>query len=139
MQLLFFVKEYLLEDKTNTINEYNINSYNEKIARLYDSTMDFISFHYQGNRSDTPFWKSIKSSKKISPYAKTYLERCKNKIPSILETVGLFGTPTAALWNWVAAGINVINRDQAKKELTDSGMLPKAAQYFKSRQDKENL
>jgi hypothetical protein len=99
--------------------------------------MDFISFHYQGQRNDSPFWNSIQGNKKISPYADIYLKRSKNKIPSILETDGLFGTPTAALWNWIGAGLGIITRDQAEKELRESGLLEKAKLYFKTRQENE--
>lgn len=137
VQLLFFVKEYLLADKETTVTDYNRKTYNEKIERLYDINMHFISFHYQGNRNDTPFWQSIKKDKKISPMAETYLKRCKHKIPSILETSGVFGTPTAALWNWIAAGIDVITREQAKKELIESGYLDAAVNYFKTRKELE--
>ena len=137
VQLLFFVKEYLLAEKETTVNSYNTKTYNEKIERLYDLNMHFISFHYQGNRSDTPFWRSIKENKKISPVAESYLKRCKHKIPSILETSGLFGTPTAALWNWIAAGIDAITREQAKQELNNSGYLDKAVKYFKQRKESE--
>jgi tryptophan halogenase len=137
MQLLFFVNEYLVEDKENTITDYNIETYNKKIGKLYDINMDFISFHYQGQRNDSPFWNSIQENKKISPYADIYLKRSKNKIPSILETDGLFGTPTAALWNWIGAGLGIITRDQAEKELRESGLLEKAKLYFKTRQENE--
>jgi hypothetical protein len=70
----------------------------QKITRLYDLQIDFISFHYQGGRDDTPFWRSIKNDKKISPAAEIYLNRCKDKIPGILEINGMFGSPTAGLW-----------------------------------------
>lgn len=139
MQLLFFVKEYLMEEKNETITDYNIETYNNKIKKLYDLNMDFISFHYQGKRNDSPFWNSIQNDKKISPYANVYLKRCKNKIPSILETVGLFGTPTAALWNWIGAGLGIITREQAENELRQSELMEKAALYFKTRQEKERF
>jgi hypothetical protein len=130
IQLLFFVNEYLLDNKDLTNTEYNREAYNQKISKLYDINMDFISFHYQGGRDDTPFWRSIKEKNRVSPAAKIYKERCKNKIPGILETVGLFGTPSACLWNWVAAGIDLITPARARQDLEKNNLQDMAKQEF---------
>jgi len=118
IQLLFFVKEYLLEDKNKTITEYNRKSYNKKIAKLYDIILDFISYHYQGGRNDSKFWKKVNGN--MTPNAKIYYERSKQKIPSVLETNGIFGSPTAGLWNWISAGLNIITPDLAYKEIKEN-------------------
>ena len=131
IQLLFFVNEFLLDSKEQTNTDYNRDSYNQKITKLYDANMEFISFHYQGGRNDTPFWRSIKEKNKISPGAKIYKERCRDKIPSILETVGLFGTPSACLYNWVAAGIDLITPTQAKEDLEKSNLQDIAKEEFR--------
>lgn len=130
IQLLFFVREYLLESKHETLNGVNQETYNQKIARLYDLQIDFISFHYQGKRTDTPFWRSIIKDKKISPAAEIYLERCKHKIPGILETTGMFGSPTAGLWNVIAGGLGLITPEMAYKELKDQNLLCVAKQDY---------
>jgi tryptophan halogenase len=131
IQLLFFVNEYLLNDNELTNTDYNRQTYNEKISKLYDANMEFISFHYQGNRNDTPFWRSIKEKNKIGTAAKIYVERCKHKVPGILETVGLFGTPSACLWNWVAAGIDLITPARARKDLEKSNLQDIAKEEFR--------
>lgn len=120
IQLLFFVKEYLLQDKNKTITEYNKKSYNEKMIKFYDLILDFISYHYQGGRNDTVFWRNING--KMTPNAKIYYERSKEKIPSVLETNGIFGSPTAGLWNWISAGLNIITPNQANKEITENSI-----------------
>lgn len=130
IQLLFFVNEYLLVDSDITNTNHNQQSYNQKISKLYDANKEFISFHYQSGRSDTAFWRSIQEKNKIGDDAKVYMERCKHKIPGILETVGLFGTPSACLWNWVAAGIDLITPEQAKKELEVSELYDVANKDF---------
>lgn len=130
IQLLLFVKENLLESKNATVCDYNRDSYNEKITRLYDSMMDFISFHYQGERSDTAFWKNFANGQKASPIAKRYLEKCKHRIPGFLEINGIIGSPSAALWNWIAGGLEIVNSDQAFKELTDQNSWARAEQEF---------
>jgi tryptophan halogenase len=126
IQLLIFVKEYLLTDQSATITETNQYSYNLKISRLYDSFMEFISFHYQGGRTDTPFWQSIQREKKISPLAKVYLEKCRHMIPGFLEINGIIGSPAASLWNWIAAGLGLITSSQAEKELQESNWMLRA-------------
>jgi flavin-dependent dehydrogenase len=122
VQLLMFVRECLLKDKDKTLTEYNRHSYNEKTKRLYDLTMDFISFHYQGNRNDSEFWKSFYNQKRISPNAQIFLNKSKNHIPGFLEINGIVGSPSVSLWNWISAGIDVINQDQAKQELIDKNV-----------------
>lgn len=131
IQLLFFVKEYLLEDSNTTNTDYNRDSYNQKIRRLYDLQIDFISFHYQGGRTDSPFWKSIKENKKISHAASIYYERCKHKIPGILETNGMFGSPTAGLWNVIAGGLGLITPEQAYQELLELNLVESAENEYK--------
>ena len=44
----------------------------------------------------------------------------KQKIPSVLETNGIFGSPTAGLWNWISAGLNIITPDLAYKEIKEN-------------------
>ena len=117
IQLLFFVREYLLEEKNKTITEYNIKSYNKKIAKFYDIILDFISYHYQGGRNDSDFWKKING--KMTPNDKIYYERSKEKIPSVLETNGIFGSPTAGLWNWISGGLDIITPALANKEIKE--------------------
>jgi tryptophan halogenase len=120
IQLLFWVKECLHSEIEKTLHDDNRISYNEKISRLYDLTMDFISFHYQGGISDSPFWKSINDKHIVSRGARVYKNKAKNRIPGFLEINGIIGSPAVALWNWVAAGINVITPDQAFDEIKQS-------------------
>ena len=90
---------------------------------LYDSILDFVSFHYQGGRTDTDFWKNIKDNHKCTPRAKQYKEKCYRQIPGFLEIHGLVGAPAAALWNWIAAGLDIITPQQAYNELTTKNLL----------------
>jgi hypothetical protein len=90
---------------------------------LYDSVLDFVSFHYQGERDDTDFWKSIQENNRCTPRAKQYKEKCKNQIPGFLEIHGLLGAPAAALWNWIAAGLDIITPAQAEQELKAKGLF----------------
>jgi tryptophan halogenase len=136
IQLLFFVNEFLMKDKNETILKYSQDSYNTKISKLYDLTLDFISYHYQGGRNDTKFWKNING--KMTPNAKIYYERSKKKIPSVLETNGIFGSPTAGLWNWISAGLKIITPNQSKNELKELNKYEIGEQEFLKHQDRFN-
>lgn len=130
IQLLIWVKEYLYENSNETLTDDNRLSYNTKITRLYDLTMDFISFHYQGERYDTPFWKDIKNKKIISEGARIYKNKSKNRIPGFLEINGIVGSPAAALWNWIAAGLNIITPQQAFRELQNTNRYSAAENRY---------
>lgn len=123
IQNLIFSKEYLFEDTKDTLTQKNIDMYNQKAHILYDSILDFVSFHYQSGRSDSKFWKSIQEKNRCTPRAKQYLEKCKKQIPGFLEIHGLIGSPAAALWNWIAAGLDIITPKQAERELTNKGLF----------------
>lgn len=138
VQLLIWVKECLHSDIDKTLTHDNILSYNQKITRLYDLTMDFISFHYQGERYDTPFWKSIKDNNIISQGARIYKNKAKNRIPGFLEINGIVGSPAAALWNWIAAGIDIISPEQAATELLENNSIEFAESLYNKNFNKKS-
>jgi len=138
VQLLFWVKECLHTEVDKTLTQDNVLSYNQKITRLYDLTMDFISFHYQGERDDTPFWKNIKDNNIVSQGAKIYKNKAKNRIPGFLEINGMVGSPAAALWNWIAAGMDIITPGQAAVELSDSNVTVSAEMAYNENFNKKS-
>ena len=119
LQLLQFVKESLFDTIEQTSSMENIISYNNKIHRLCDLTMDFISFHYQGGRKDTKFWKYIQNENIISANARIYKEKCKRHVPGFLEINGIIGSPCAGLWNYIAAGLGILKQSTVLQNLTE--------------------
>jgi hypothetical protein len=126
IQTLIFSKEFLFEQSNDTIGSGNISLYNEKIDILYESILDFVSFHYQGGRDDTQFWKDVNEKNKCTPRARQYLEKCKKQIPGFLDIHGLIGSPAVSLWNWIAAGLDLITPAQAAQELAEKGLFEKS-------------
>lgn len=133
IQLLFFCKEYLNTRLDKTVTDSNIRNYNQQIARLYDLTMDFISFHYQGGREDSNFWKSIKNNNRISANAEAYKNSAMTKIPGFLSINGMIGSPAACLWNYIAAGIGIITPQQALDELKSQNRYLQTEKVFNSK------
>ena len=129
-QLVYFCKEYLRGDYESTMKDFNRDSYNDKMYKLYDSTAQFISFHYCNHAPNTPFWKSVKPHKR----ALQFKEKSKHKISSYLEFCdSVEGAPHPALWNWIAAGLGIITPQLAEDELLASGLLKYCEQYFENR------
>lgn len=122
IQIAIFVKEFLTNDTNTTFNVINEEIYNRRIDLLNRLTADFISLHYQGGRSDTPFWKNIKDNKIGTDYALETVQRAKIKIPGYSSYEGMIGSPSAPLANWILAGLNIISDDQANNELINSGL-----------------
>lgn len=117
LQLLHFTHEYLTDEFDQTVNENNRTMYNRKMTKMYDDILDFLVVHYQGGRTDSEFWKRITAGETLTTFATEVLERCKHKVPGVLNYDYYYGCIGAPLWNWVLAGIGKITPEQAQKEL----------------------
>ena len=129
-QIIMFVNDFLLPD-LNTVNTTeNQQSYNRRMTEMYDITLDFISLHYQGGRTDTPFWRWVKEEKIVSPYVKDLIERSKNKVVGHHEIGIKFGAPAVGLWNWTMAGLNLISPEIAERDLRISKLYDISEEMF---------
>lgn len=117
IQLLIFSKEFCYKDKTNTVTRSNADIYNEKIGTLYDTILDFISYHYQSKRNDSEFWQHIHKNDVVTEKAKHFLRKSKKQVPGFLEINGIIGSPSVGLWNWISAGLEIVTPEQCASEL----------------------
>jgi tryptophan halogenase len=130
MQISIFVNEFLDTTKENTNVEIKQNIYNKRITFLNELTTDFISLHYQGGKEDTEFWKHIKNNKIVTELAASIIEQTKYKIPGYTTMEGMFGSFSIPLANWNLAGMGLIKKEMAEKELRrDSRFLDSEDQY----------
>ena len=129
-QIILFVNDFLVPNKSSVITAENQRSYNKRISEMYDITLDFISLHYQGGRIDTPFWQWIKYEGIVSPYVKDLIERSKNKVVGHHEIGIKFGAPAIGLWNWTLAGLNLVSPNIAEQDLRLAGLYDKAEDMF---------
>lgn len=121
VQLAIFVKQFLKKDKTKTITEVNQKIYNQRMRFLNKLTIDFISLHYKGERSDSEFWKSV-NNKKLSKEAQEILNVSKDKIPNFVLLEGMYGSWSIPLLNWIFAGIDILSPEQALEELNTTSV-----------------
>lgn len=129
-QIIMFVNDFLLPDLQSVNTIENQRSYNRRMSEMYDITLDFISLHYQGGRSDTEFWRWIQKEKIISPFANDLIERSKRKIVGHHEIGIKFGAPAVGLWNWTMAGLNLVSPEVAEHDLKISQIYDISEEMF---------
>jgi tryptophan halogenase len=122
VQLLTFIFEFLQPTLSDTLNQGSINSYNRRIADLYDITKEFLVAHYMGGRTDSEFWEYISSGATRTDLVSDILETCKSRMPTNRDLTIAFGTPDMSLWIYVLGGIGAISPDLAKKYIADDGV-----------------
>ncbi len=115
MQVITFVREYLGPDVEKTVNDGSIYFYNKQTREMYDYYKDFVVLHYQGGRTDTPFWKHITNDHLSTPVVDAYIEKCKARFPGKYMFNDTWNVD--ALWKWTAAGLGMVSQEQARSEI----------------------
>lgn len=103
-QLLTFIFEFLQPTLEDTMNPGSVKSYNQRTAKLYDTTKEFLVAHYMGGRTDTEFWRWISSGATRTEFVDTILTMSKTKMPTNRDLDLCFGAPDMGLWGYVLAG-----------------------------------
>jgi hypothetical protein len=121
MQLHSFIFYYLRDTKKETCNQAFIDIYNKKMSKMYDDYRDFLNIHYVSERSDSEFWRWIKTGETLTDNSKKFLELQHSKILQPFDFDQYYGYVGASLYNWVLAGLGKISKLKAKKELSFCG------------------
>lgn len=130
IQLLQFTNNYLNVEPSLTLVDKNKEVFNRTCSRMNNDTLDFISLHYQGGRTDSPFWTSITDNYIATDKVKEIIEISKYNVPSVLSHQSVLGTAPICLWNWTLAGLNLLTPEVAKRNL-DTTNRTEAALLFK--------
>lgn len=117
VQARMFIFEYLKPTLEETINPGSINIHNDRVRKMYDDVKDFLVMHYMGGRDDSEFWKYIKSGATQTEFVKNLLAMAKSKIPTTHDFPGYFGSAGWPLYSYVMAGLHLLDKDLARKEL----------------------
>lgn len=134
-QLINFTFDFLRDSLEDTLNQGSINLYNKRTNDMYDDIKDFLNVHYMGGRSDSDFWKYIKSGETQTEFVADILEMSKVKLPTNKDFIARFGNTDWGLWCYVVSGIGKLSPEISKKELssrilTDGSSLENYAKLF---------
>jgi tryptophan halogenase len=130
VQLLNFTVEFLKPTLEATVNDGNINLYNRRTAKLYDSLKDFLVIHYMGGRTDSEFWKYITSGETATDFVKELLESCKVRTPTNRDFDIMFGNADWGLYSYVLSGIGKLHPSISKNLLDDLKPVSQARSIY---------
>lgn len=131
-QLNTFIFFYLKNNFQRTVDQKNINAYNNQINRMVEMLRDFILMHYAESRSDTGFWKKINQSAKNNKKISEYLNISKNRLLNVHDIENVYGT-TGSLYNWILVSMGHFSQQTAFEEISVGKRL------FDAKEDEENL
>lgn len=117
VQARVFAYEYLKTTLEETLNTGSMNIHNQRMSKMYDDVKDFLVMHYMGGRDDSEFWKYISSGETQTEFVSNLLEMVKTKVPTVNDFPIYFGSAGWPLYSYVMAGLHLINKDVASKEL----------------------
>jgi len=117
VQARVFAYEYLKPTLEETLNPGSVNIHNQRMGKMYDDVKDFLVMHYMGGRSDSEFWKYISSGATQTDFVSNLLQMVKTKVPTVNDFPVYFGSAGWPLYSYVMAGLHLISKDVASKEL----------------------
>ena len=83
-----------------------------------------------GGRTDTEFWKHIKSGATRTEFVENLIETAKVRYPNVNDFPKYYGAAGWPLYSYVMEGIGVIDRDLAFKEINFDA--PRLGNIYKS-------
>jgi tryptophan halogenase len=122
VQLNAFIFDYLKDTVEDTVNIGSQNIYNNRICSMYDDFKDFLVLHYQSQRTDSEFWRWMKTGETRTDFVNNIIEMSRSKIPQGTDFRSYYGYAGAPLWNWVLIGLGILTKYQAEKEMTFYGV-----------------
>ena len=117
VQLIKFVFDSITETPSYNHNESNVYQYNYDVGLMYDNFKDFLNLHYQGNRTDSEFWRYVSSGEIDTDAVKQIKDLCKYRMPTAKDFDYKFGFAGYDLWIYVLAGTNVLSKEVVKNSL----------------------
>lgn len=94
----------------NTVNTGSAEIYNKRIGNMFDDFKDFISLHYTGGRTDTPFWKYVKNDLVRPDFVHNIIEMCASRLPTCEDFPSYPFSAGWPLWSFILAGLGHINK-----------------------------
>lgn len=117
VQARTLIFEYIKPTIEKTFNTGSRNIYNQRTRKMFDDVKDFLVMHYMGGRSDSDFWKYVKTGATKTPYVEDLLEMAKSRLPTSHDFPRYAGSAGWALYSFVMEGIGVLNVKDSLEEL----------------------
>jgi hypothetical protein len=117
LQLKSFIFEYLRDTAEETCNQGSTKIYNRRMSKMYDDMMNFINIHYVGGRSDSDFWKWVGTGEIWTDATKSLLEMQKHRAIGTQDFDSYYGYAGSGLYNWIMAGLGILDKNLAQKEI----------------------
>ena len=92
--------------KDGFYREIDRDIFNSTMLSFFEESVDFINMHYYNNKRQTPFWKYVKESYKLSDKHKRYIDYMKNYDSSLEAIVKDGNFFTASNWYIFLAQMN---------------------------------
>jgi tryptophan halogenase len=127
--------QHLLHNVNNFLhkNEKIVEEFNKKVLKINSQILDFLYFHYMGEKNDTEFWHKFKDTKKAPEFIQNFLETWSYRVPEYSDfdnSIFLFNS-----WISVAKGLNKIN-NKIYKETYKSNNIEK---FFKGEYERFSI
>jgi tryptophan halogenase len=108
VQLELFVYNFisdikLLDDQTV------VESYNKKVAQLYDEMRDFVALHYTGGKTNSDFWKYCLTMERPER-VNQLLHLSKSRLMRSFDFERMVGSVNQESWNPILSGLGHFNR-----------------------------
>lgn len=117
VQLNWFIFNYLRDERDETCNPASTTLYNRRVARMYDDFRDFLVLHYMTTRSDSEFWKWMNTQETATEKVRILLDLIKTRTIQPCDFDSYFGSAGSGLHNWIMAGLGMIGKDLALRDI----------------------
>jgi tryptophan halogenase len=113
VQLEFFVYDFL--SNINLLDDSVIvDSYNRKVAQLYDEMRDFVALHYTGGKTNSDFWKYCLTMERPERLNQL-LHLSKTRLIRSYDFERLVGSVNQESWNPILSGLGHMNNTTIEK------------------------
>jgi tryptophan halogenase len=95
----------------DTVNPIIVKNYNSRMSKLYSHVADFVSMHYGGGRTDTPFWNHVTTNLTRTPRAEEIIQLANLRLTRSFDFDVHDGYVGQWLWNYSLNGLGHFSKD----------------------------
>ena len=103
VQLELFVAQFM-SDTRHLGDVVLVQQYNDMVAKLYDDMRDFVSLHYTGGKTNSPFWNHCKNMD-VPERVRALIYLAHTRLTRSFDFDNVVGTVRQESWNPILAGL----------------------------------